>query len=256
MSERIGDTAIAPERTPLGRRAVYLGAGLVALLAIALLFDDRVTETLTHWPLRDRVFFGWLTRAGESDWMLIPPLILWLIAWPLSFLPFGYTNHWAFKGMAGLSGYAFVGVALPGLASNLIKRLTGRARPVHLQDAGVLSFHPVAFDWSWQSFPSGHATTAIALSVVLAAIFGRKGLWFVPIAILICLSRIVVGLHFLSDVLGGVVLGYFGAALITDFYVRRGWGFRIGTRGLRNRFAAPFKRWWRRLSNSYSAAVR
>jgi undecaprenyl-diphosphatase len=60
---------------------------------------------------------------------------------------------------------------------------------------------------AYASFPSGHATTAFATAVVLAAWYPRQAVGFVGLAALVGLSRILLGAHFPSDVLAGALLG-------------------------------------------------
>ena len=57
------------------------------------------------------------------------------------------------------------------------------------------------------SFPSGHSTTAFAAATVLGAWFPRFRPAFYVLAALIAWSRVVVGVHYPLDVLGGAVLG-------------------------------------------------
>ena len=59
------------------------------------------------------------------------------------------------------------------------------------------------------SFPSGHATRA-AMLAVLAVHFGPAWFgWLILVwAPLVCLSRLLTGVHYLSDILGGVLLGF------------------------------------------------
>jgi len=71
-------------------------------------------------------------------------------------------------------------------------------------------------DWS---FPSDHATASIAI----VAAFGLHGLprctlLFGLMALLICWSRIFVGTHYLTDVLGGSLTGVGAAMLVWVFY--------------------------------------
>jgi undecaprenyl-diphosphatase len=59
------------------------------------------------------------------------------------------------------------------------------------------------------SFPSGHATIAFTCATSLA-IFDKKRKWFYYlIAVLISLSRIYLDCHYLLDVIGGGLIGYF-----------------------------------------------
>ena len=68
------------------------------------------------------------------------------------------------------------------------------------------------------SFPSGHTMTAFSIALVLSYFYPALEGTFFFLAISIGFSRIVLGMHFLSDVLAGVVLGVaLGCASITAF---------------------------------------
>lgn len=63
------------------------------------------------------------------------------------------------------------------------------------------------------SFPSGHTLHAVVFSIVATAYYPALG-WLVwPFTALVALSRLVLGLHYVSDVLVGAVLGGSIAAL-------------------------------------------
>lgn len=66
------------------------------------------------------------------------------------------------------------------------------------------------------SFPSGHATRAIMLAVLAVGLGPTWFAWLMVIwAPLVCVSRVLTGVHYLSDILGGVLLGLLmGAAMI------------------------------------------
>lgn len=84
------------------------------------------------------------------------------------------------------------------LLAEILKRLTGRARPpVHRLGPAVGS----------SSFPSGHATTAFACATVLAAFAPRLRMPLFVLAVLIALSRLYNGDHYPLDVIAGSLLG-------------------------------------------------
>src|ERR1700737_3273277 len=104
---------------------------------------------------------------------------------------------------------------LIGLGLNqIILLFVHRLRPY---DAGVshliISKSP---DWS---FPSDHATASIAI-VAAFALHGlpRRALFFGLLALLVCWSRIFVGTHYLTDVLGGSLTGAVADMLAWVFY--------------------------------------
>ncbi len=84
-----------------------------------------------------------------------------------------------------------------------IKKLTARPRPCEVCDGLQLSVPPL----DKYSFPSGHTLHAVNFSVQLLA-YAPELAWLVlPFAFLVIASRMVLGLHYLSDVLAGAALG-------------------------------------------------
>ncbi len=63
------------------------------------------------------------------------------------------------------------------------------------------------------SFPSGHTLHALAFSLVLSAQDPRWGWLLWPLSLAIALSRMVLGLHYPSDVLAACLLGLMGGSL-------------------------------------------
>lgn len=58
------------------------------------------------------------------------------------------------------------------------------------------------------SFPSGHAAHAFALASIFALTFTRYRFWFYGIAIMVALSRVYLGVHYVLDITVGAVLGF------------------------------------------------
>lgn len=235
-------------RVAWGHVVRWSAIGLVAFLLLALVADDPVSRTMRDWPQVERQFFRWLTRWGEADWMVIPPLLIMLVAWLAKlFGKLDYTWRWGLSAASALSRFVFFGVAVPGLTAALFKRLFGRARPVHIDELGTLYFEPGSFlDYSLQGFPSGHATSAFAFATVLAILAGwRWGIVFFGVAAMIAISRIVVGAHYLSDVLAGGLLGTTGAVFVKLWFQQRGM-FGVPERGETVRPFVPLKRLFRR----------
>jgi undecaprenyl-diphosphatase len=61
------------------------------------------------------------------------------------------------------------------------------------------------------SFPSGHALHAVGFGVMLTAYYPLLAPLVWPFAALIALSRVVLGLHYPSDVIAGAAIGWFMA---------------------------------------------
>lgn len=103
------------------------------------------------------------------------------------------------------------------LAAQVVKGAVGRARPYLARE-----FVP----WSWgpmhDSFPSGHTTEAMAAVIPLSSFFGglaapvMLGLYVAAMGF----SRIYCGVHFMTDVLGGLAMGC-GCGLLTRLLLMR-----------------------------------
>jgi undecaprenyl-diphosphatase len=91
-----------------------------------------------------------------------------------------------------------------------------RARPYETHPAHV--FVSISGD---PSFPSDHATVAFAIAVSILLRNRRLGLLTVAMATVVAVSRVVVGVHYPSDVLAGAALGTLAALLVWAPPIRR-----------------------------------
>ncbi|TIS55790.1 MAG: phosphatase PAP2 family protein [Mesorhizobium sp.] len=109
------------------------------------------------------------------------------------------------------AGFSF----LLGLALNqLILLFVHRMRPY---DAGVT--HLLIAHSADPSFPSDHATATIAIAAAfLLHGMRRLGFWFLVAALLVTVSRVYIGTHYVSDVLGGALTGIVAALLVRALY--------------------------------------
>lgn len=117
-------------------------------------------------------------------------------------------------------GMAVLFAVLVGtLITNLVmKPLFARPRPyVYYAD------NPLFMSWyefagahveSDKSFPSGHTTAAFELGIAMFLVLNKKYSWIFPIcSVLVGLSRIYLMVHYVTDVLGGVLVGTFAGIM-------------------------------------------
>ena len=100
------------------------------------------------------------------------------------------------------------------IVNNLIlKELIARPRPYVTLDNLTIALDQFA-NLDAHSFPSGHACSSFACAYALTRAFGRKGaLAYIP-ATCIALSRPYIGVHYVTDILAGALVGTLGAMLI------------------------------------------
>src|SRR5262249_42710201 len=64
------------------------------------------------------------------------------------------------------------------------------------------------------SFPSGHTLHAVSFSIIISYHYHVAALFVVPFAVIVAISRLVLGLHYPSDVAVGALIGAATAALV------------------------------------------
>ncbi len=94
-------------------------------------------------------------------------------------------------------------------SSHLLKPLFARARPCHVVDGVRVVEHVrlLVNCGSGFSFPSSHAVNNFAIAVFLAHYYRRWRWVFLVYAVLMAMSRVIIGVHFPSDVTGGALIG-------------------------------------------------
>jgi undecaprenyl-diphosphatase len=107
----------------------------------------------------------------------------------------------------------FVATAVSQAAFFVMKRCFGRERPCATEPhCWATLLPPDRF-----SFPSGHTMTAFAITFALGSYYPNLLAGLIFCAISVAASRVMLGLHYLSDVVAGMVVGSaigIGAALL------------------------------------------
>jgi undecaprenyl-diphosphatase len=166
----------------------------MSVLAMMRTSDDRLWGHLLEWQ-PPRWFRAWMLVASRlaDGWL-----------WPVT------AGLLAANGRRGLAVLA-AGAVSAILANSMLvlaKSRFRRARPCEL--AKPLAFAVAPLTWFASdrfSFPSGHALNAFAVGSVVALAFPSAALPVLVLAASIAASRVVLGLHWLSDVLAGALAG-------------------------------------------------
>ena len=102
------------------------------------------------------------------------------------------------------------------LNSAVLKDLFQRARPCHVIDGvrAVAQVHLLVDCGGGYSFPSSHAANNFAAAFLLSHFYRRWWVTFYGFAAAVAFSRISVGVHYPSDILGGAVVGILCAGAV------------------------------------------
>jgi undecaprenyl-diphosphatase len=152
--------------------------------------DHNLMRRVHHWhaPRWIRVWMLCATRGGDG-W-------LWYALGAVLLL-FGGEER--FRAVAAAAIAAGVGIAI----FLQLKKGFGRKRPCALEPhCWATLLPPDQF-----SFPSGHTITAFAVAISLSRFYPDLAIGLLFCAISVGASRILLGMHFLSDVLAGAAIG-------------------------------------------------
>ncbi len=178
--------------------AVLLAAFVLLLVAVVTHWapvqhlDDQVHTSLARYGSRHPAWVRWwsdLTTVLQPNvWRVIAAAVVVALVW---------------RGRRDAALALAAVVVVAGLAEGMLKLAVGRTRPVPFPGA------PHALG---ASFPSGHALTAAAVVVALLVALVHRGHWMLwagvgVIVLAVAFSRLALGVHYLSDVIGGLLFG-------------------------------------------------
>ncbi len=216
---RTGTAERARSRVQQGALLAYFICASVLLLALA--FSAHTTRffpfDLTYERAVQTIHAGWfdmLMRAVGAPGY--PPQVYVVVVAIVALL---WILGWRWEAVA--ETFAIVGIGAVGL---LIKVLVNRPRPlpslVYVANPGL--------DGGKFSFPAGHVESFVAIFGFLIFLLLARGmpgvvrtlaiLFFLGLIVLIGPSRMYVGEHWFSDVLGGYLFGSAWLALTIYFY--------------------------------------
>lgn len=152
--------------------------------------DHRLMRRVHRWrpPRWIRILMILSTRGGDG-W-------LW---YALGVILYFFGGEHRFEAIAAAGSAAVAGIFI----FRALKKISHRKRPCEIEPHCWSSILPP----DKYSFPSGHSITAFAVALSLGLFYPELMGYLLTVAFLIASSRIILGMHFLSDVIAGSVIG-------------------------------------------------
>ncbi|WP_288382844.1 phosphatase PAP2 family protein [uncultured Acinetobacter sp.] len=159
--------------------------------------DLRGCVYLNHFSHSQRVatFFKVVSRLGDGSFWYAMLAMVWITKG----LPYGIQIVYLVLGSS-------IGTAL----YKFLKHKTTRPRPYQVHQVIVLGERPL----DHFSFPSGHTLHAVMATICLGYVMPVLVTLMLPFTLLVALSRMILGLHYPSDVMVGAMIGASIAGMI------------------------------------------
>jgi undecaprenyl-diphosphatase len=173
----------------------------------------ELLETLIAWD-------GAASDFGEElRWAPLTLVFLlastWFVKWPL-IVAVGCCGDAKRRCFPRAAVAAVLAVTTAAMLVTVLKDFTDRARP----PVADSSIQPIGIVPESSSFPSGHAATAFAAAVAVALVYPRLGRPLLALAVVVAVSRVYLGVHYVLDVAAGTMLGI-AIGLMAGWFVRR-----------------------------------
>jgi len=179
------------------KRYLLYGVIFILILILSFVIDKSITKAVSEIrnPILDVLMIA-LTFLSTYAILIVPSIFLF-IKDKKQFLKFWFS------------------LALTAFSILLIKMIIHRERPFDALDLAIPASLIKASYGTWDfSFPSNHS----ALSFSALPFLNGKYFWiWLVIAVLIVFSRIYFGLHYLSDTLAGIAIGYAISFLVIKY---------------------------------------
>ncbi len=149
-------------------------------------------------------FFVGITDLGDSLWYFLLLVLIFFISYMLNIS--GKISLEKYYFLKKFSIFSFSYLLLVGFFTQTLKHLIGRPRPNYAKIDGGFDFNFLTTESAFHSFPSGHTSTIIAVTIIASLAVPNLKYFFYFCGFLISISRVVVKAHFLTDVIGGVLV--------------------------------------------------
>lgn len=217
-------------------RRFFVSSGWIFIATIVLVlafipFDPLISQRAQALPAAVIGFNQAITDFGTFRWMLYTTGFLAILAYTAARAVGTRAYGVRIRTTWRLLFYFFSTIGTASVLVHLLKFLIGRARPELLMEMGAYSLTPFTGDNLYESFPSGHSAAAGSFFGAFLMLVPRFRFLFIGLAVVIGVSRVIVGAHYPSDVAAGLLLGTWTAIAFAFIFARGGWLFSFNENG-------------------------
>jgi membrane-associated phospholipid phosphatase len=216
---------------PLATSTLWILAATVVLVLALIPFDPALSQRAQGLPGAIVTFNQHITDFGTFSWMIYGSAVIVIVAYIIHRVSRNETLAGRARTARRLSLYFLLTIGVTSALVHLFKLIVGRARPELFADHGAYSLTPFAYDDLYSSFPSGHSAAVGAFFGAFSMLVPRLRPLFLIGALMIGVSRVIVGAHYPSDVAAGLLLGLWTAVATAFFFARKEWLFRFNENG-------------------------
>ena len=219
---------------------VLVSAATTLLAVISIRAVDRPLALFLHARDPDlRSLFDFTGRLGLTYG--------YLTIFGLAFV----TMHWGcvlprlqrfalpLRSLSGVPAFLFLSIAVSGVIVDGLKVVFGRLRPKLLFQSDLYGFAWLSWRPDHWSFPSGHSATIVALMTALWFLWPQHIFFYIFVAAIVCLSRVVVGAHYLADTFAGAFIAVLTTRYMAQLFTKAGIDLTPTRRGLAASGGAP-----------------
>ena len=182
-------------------------------------FINNSSKSFESIYLKD--FFKQITVLGDSKWYFVSSFFVIIFCYFINKTNYCNNHKNIIKTCNNFGIFLSLSLITTGLITQLLKHIVGRPRPAYASFDGDFEFNFFSLNSEFHSFPSGHTSTIFVVALVASFLLPKLKYFFISLAGVIAFSRIVVGAHFFTDVLGGITVSYLGVRLTKLFLDNR-----------------------------------
>ena len=190
---------------------IYLLLGAL----VFLFFDYSIAEFFYNLNSQTKSLFETLTHFGDSLYFFVPTILVWAV------IKIIQNKNKIILTISDISLFIFFNILFSGIVVQIFKHIVGRPRPSLFHSNNLSTIDFFNFDSRWHSFPSGHTATIFAFIFCLIFLFPKIKNILITIAIVIASTRVIVGAHYVSDIIGGALVAYITSILLREKFFQK-----------------------------------